>query len=619
MIYQLVLTITLGVLLLAPGAAAKEKPWLEVRSPHFRVLTDGSESDARQIAAGFEQIRYVFATQFPTFRLESGAPLTVFAVRDRLTSEALLPRTKSVNGQRVAGEYFHDWEKQLVMVRLDDWAQEGRHVTYHEYTHSVIRMNTRWVPEWLNEGMAEFYGYSQFAPDKTFVGAASDRYEILRSRGEPVPIETLMQPTHGIGDDVFYAESWALVNFLMFGPEMENGKRLDHFFTLIQQGEEQKKAFQEVFGDFKPMDKALSNYMIQFKFPALLLPPAPKIEDKDFTARRLTSAETEAELAGFHVWTHDRKDARALAEEAVQDDPNLGLAHENMGYVFFGEGKDAEAETEFSKAYALDDKLYLSLFAKTMLSPIATSNAPADQTQFENALMKVLDLNRQFAPAYVELARLWLRRGNPKSALGNARRAEKLEPTRAGYHLLSGEIFLRLGDGATASDEAKLVAEHWFGPDHDEAVDLWNRIPPEQRRAGEIAPNDDETIFEEALKNTQVAEGIVQSVTCNALEETLALAILQDGKPLTFYPSHSHQPVHVGFSDTLWYGEDHFNRCHHLEGLRAIVRYTPAADRGHTGDIAELELRDNFPALVAATAAANSTPTVTDNPAPPKP
>ena len=52
------LRISVCVVLFLAGmvdAAAAEKPWLEVRSPHFRVLTDASANDARRVAYEFEQ------------------------------------------------------------------------------------------------------------------------------------------------------------------------------------------------------------------------------------------------------------------------------------------------------------------------------------------------------------------------------------------------------------------------------------------------------------------------------------------------------------------------------------------------------------------------------------
>ena len=44
--------------------AFAEQTWTEVRSPHFRVITNGSSRDGRAVANEFEQMRYVFALRF---------------------------------------------------------------------------------------------------------------------------------------------------------------------------------------------------------------------------------------------------------------------------------------------------------------------------------------------------------------------------------------------------------------------------------------------------------------------------------------------------------------------------------------------------------------------------
>src|SRR5579863_8082302 len=127
----------LVLLLTLSGVVLAEKPWVEVRSPHFRVLTNGDVGDARKVAFEFEQLRYVFATRFPNARLESGAPLTVFAVRDENTAKALEPRIWKSGANR-AGEFHHGWEKQFAIIRLDSWGGEGsKEVVYHEYTHTI--------------------------------------------------------------------------------------------------------------------------------------------------------------------------------------------------------------------------------------------------------------------------------------------------------------------------------------------------------------------------------------------------------------------------------------------------------------------------------------------------
>ena len=432
-------------------ATAGEKPWIEVRSPHFRVLTNGGTKDARRVAHEFEQMRYVFATQFPTFRLESGAPLLVLAARDEPTEKVLEPALWKIKGAKPVGEFHHGWEKQYVVVRLDTWGQGAHELVYHEYIHSILHLNAHWLPVWLDEGMAEFYAYTRFLQHEIYIGAPTERYRTIVSKSL-IPIETLIavdhrSPYYHDEDKIqmFYAESWGLVHFMSFGPNMEGGKRLNEFFKLVQQGTEQKKAFQQIFGDFKSMDNALDAHLRQLALKSGVLSNPPQINDKSFDSRTLSKAETEAELGSFHLWNHNLPGARFLIEQALKDDPALGLAHETMGFLHFADGKDAEASSEFSRAFELDGNLYLSLFARTMLAPVANSAVASDQASLHESLSKILKLDPQFAPAYIELARLDMRQNDLIAALAVSRKAEQLEPSRAGYHLMSGEILRRMG------------------------------------------------------------------------------------------------------------------------------------------------------------------------------
>lgn len=585
---QLAVLVIVFLFLSGLVAFAGEKPWLEVDSPHFCVLTNGNVSDARHVADEFEQLRYVFATEFPSFRLESGAPLVVFAAKDELTAKTFEPSVWKLNGVKPAGVFHHGWEKQYVMVRLDAWGPDARQVVYHEYAHSILHLNSRWLPTWLDEGMAEFFAYTRFQEHEIYIGAPSDRVGILKAR-RIFPVEDLIGDLSRYQNDpdeaqTFYAESWALVHFLTFSTGMENGKRLNQFFRTLQQGTDQKKAFQDTFGDFKTIDSELGGYTRRYNFPAARLSNPPKIEEKEFTTRTLSIAETDAELAGYHLWTHDLDGARTLVKQALKSDSRLGLAHEEMGFLDFANGNDSAALNEFSQASTDDGRLFLSLFAKAMLSPMATSGAPADLAAFESALRQVLSLNPQFAPAYIQLARIDVQKGDLADALAASRKAEQLEPSRAGYHLQSGHILLQMGKDTDAAAFATFVADRWTGPDHNEAVELWNEIPTDQRPAGE-------TLTENIPKDSQSISGIVRSVQCGG-PETLTLALVHGNQTLTF---HRKGRYISGFSDTLWYGVDHYDICHHVEGLRAIVRYYPAAGPTYTGDLAEVEVRNDLP------------------------
>ena len=597
-IQSVVSRLVLASLLLLPGlrCLAFEKEWIEIRSQHFRVLSDGSDKDARRMAREFEQIRAVFSRQFPTLRLDSGAPLLVLAVRDENSMKALAPAIWKSRGAKPAGLFLHGWEKNFALVRLDAVSREDYEVIYHEYTHSLIHMNYRLCPLWLDEGLAEFFANTRFQKDKIYIGAPS-RHTRIFSVKPLIPLDVFLavtqrSPYYHDEDKVhrFYAESWALTHFLIMSPEMDHGKRLGKYFQLLQAGQDQKKVFEEVIGDPAEIQAKLDRYIRQSTLPAAVVDTPPQTEEAEFASRHLNAAETDAELSTFHLWEHDYESARKLLGNSLKADGKMALAHENMGFLYFSEGRDAEASSEFNRAYELDGKLYLSLFYRTMLSPIPRSNLPADQEAFRDTLMKVLDVNPQFAPAYIQYALLELRKGDPERALGLSRRAEQLEPARAGYHILSGYIMLQLGRVADAAMFARYVADRWEGADHNEAVDLWNAIPAAQRP--------ENVQLHEAVSGEAITvRGRIKSVSCGGKDHPgVTIVIEHDGRSLSFI---GRERWRTGFSDTLWYGEDHFSLCHHLVEAQAVIGYTSSADKSYTGDLAQVEIRDDFPASAA--------------------
>src|SRR5436305_6182258 len=131
------LAFALFVLWSSMVGAAADKQWVEIRSQHFRVLTDGTDKDARRVAREFEQMRAVMAEVYPHIRLDSGSPLLVLAPRDENSMKELAPEFWKRKGFKPAGFFQHGWDKQFAVVRLDQIAPDAYEVVYHEYTHSI--------------------------------------------------------------------------------------------------------------------------------------------------------------------------------------------------------------------------------------------------------------------------------------------------------------------------------------------------------------------------------------------------------------------------------------------------------------------------------------------------
>jgi tetratricopeptide (TPR) repeat protein len=503
------------VIIFAGHASAGEKPWIEVKSPHFRVLTDSGAGDAKLVAREFEDFRALMAQRYPNFRLESGAPLAIFAAKDEETAKALLPNVWKIKGEKYSGYYSHSWEKQFAMVRLDTWGRGSQPAVFYDFAQMVLSLNCRWAPTWLSVGFDEFYSYVLFGEGKAYLGNPSPRLKLLKNLHlAPIPVEVLLDvnarsPYMHDYDEVyrFRAEAWLLYHYLVFGPDMDGGAKLQQFFEMRQSGANQKAAFQQVFGSFKSMDVALQKYLERFTLPATQIINPERFSDKDFSVRTMTMAETQAELGGYHLWLRDWDHARDYVKDALNNDPNLGLAHEEQAFLLLHDGKDAEAVQEFSVALEKDKTLFLSQFFKTLLSPQATSEARADQSALRQGLTDTLNLNLQFAPAFIQLSLIALRQNDLKSALNYATRAESLEPSRAGYHTYTGQILMRMGRYQEAAEHARFVADRWIAADHNEAVELWNAIPEANRPTG--AP-----VVEDRPKDSERAEGLLKTATC---------------------------------------------------------------------------------------------------------
>jgi len=61
-------------------------------------------------------------------------------------------------------------------------------------------------------------------------------------------------------------------------------------------------------------------------------------------------------------------------------------------------------------------------------------------------------------------------------------------------------------------------------------------------------------------------------------------------KPLTFATDKG---IGIGFSDTFWWGEDHFSACHHLAGHPGVLIYKPQGLHGP--ELVDLQVRDERP------------------------
>src|ERR1035438_2449812 len=140
---------------LVPPASAAEPQWIEIRSPHFSVVTDAGEKHGREVAMRFEQMRAVFAALLVKANVNSPIPLEIVAFRNskELRQYAPLWKGKPVE---LAGLFQGSEDRTFIM--LDVSVENPWTVVFHEYAHQLMNaMMTDSIDPWFEEGFAEYF------------------------------------------------------------------------------------------------------------------------------------------------------------------------------------------------------------------------------------------------------------------------------------------------------------------------------------------------------------------------------------------------------------------------------------------------------------------------------
>ena len=436
-----------------------KESWAEVRSPNFTVISNSGEKEARRIADQFEQFREVFHNSLPQLRLDLGKPLIIFAVKNEDSLKLLLPGYWELKGRaHPAGLYAPGEERHFVAVRTNTEGENPYEVVYHEYTHAIMNMNFRDLPIWLGEGLAEFYGNSQIRDKDIEIGKIPAYHLEALQQNRLIPIETLLMadahsPYYNEANrvSVFYAESWAIVHYLMMDPDARKRQLLANFLNAWNSSGNQIEAAQQTFGDLKKFSQSMEAYARQPVFYVGRVHTSIHGDPKSYASRELPPAELAATRALFYIHTQRPKEAIASIDEATQIDPKLPLAYEARGLLAYSQGEYSAAEGDFVRAIELNSSSYCAYYyaAATRLRGEIPS---ADEVSAMTAeLEKAIAMNPQFAPAYAALASVYSTRPDTyQKAFDAGKKSVQLEPGNLAYAVNFGYVLLNAGKTADA-------------------------------------------------------------------------------------------------------------------------------------------------------------------------
>lgn len=465
------LALLLAIPFLAPRArSAGHEQWIEARSPNFIVVSNGSEADARKTAQQFEQIRALFRDSMAYVRAQPSPVITILAAKDENTLRGLLPEYWETKGRaHPAGIFLDGYDQFQVAIDLAAHGDNPYEAMYHEYYHSVTTPYFPGLPLWVTEGMADFYGNSAINDKNASIGMPNLALIEMLRRQTLLPLSTLFQVNHdspyyneASKVSIFYAESWALIHYLMIGDQMAHRAEFGNFLKAMDQGETAQQAT-AAFGDLGKLQAELDRYVHAFGFNSLIVPAPARTAEKDLHVRMLSDAEADAYRGGFLVLHGQFKEAQALLEEAARLDPKLALAQQNLGVLHFAQPVQAdEARATLSAAIALDPN---NAYTRYLRAKVNYDGGTAPNiADAEADLHQAISINADFAPPYGLLALcLMPHEENLQEALALAEKGMALEPGQASYQFILAQALMRL----RRYDEAEAAARHLLSQTSD--------------------------------------------------------------------------------------------------------------------------------------------------------
>lgn len=439
--------------------------WTSVRSKNFLLIGNASEKDIRQVGVRLEQFREVFSRLFTTLNVDSPVPTTVIVFKNEDSYRPFKP-TANTAGYFQSGSDVNYITLKLVKELNSE--QDPFTVIFHEFTHLLVRNTSGNVPIWFNEGLAEYYSTFSITDDqKVVMGRPIASHVYLLREKNMLPLRALFQvdqesPYYNESDkqSIFYAESWALMHYLILGNEGQRATQLDKFRELLSANVPMEQAFQQAFAmSFESMEKELRAYIQQNRYPIITGSFKSKVGyDTALQSAPLTEAEAQAYLGDLLLHSN-RSESETYLQKALALNPDLAMAHASLGMLRVRQGRAEEARKSLERAVAASSQNYLIHYYyayalsregnRDMETVMGLAPATADKIRAE--LKLAIKLRPDFPESYSLLAFVNLVSGTElDETLELLKRVHTTFPGRNDLVFMLAQLYMRKQDFKTA-------------------------------------------------------------------------------------------------------------------------------------------------------------------------
>jgi tetratricopeptide (TPR) repeat protein len=615
-----------------PQKEKKEKiePWVEIRTTHFIVASDGGEKTALRFANQFETLFRVFQATMPNARVTNGIPVRLLVARDGQSFARMAPEFPyDKKRDQPPALIATGSEKTYIGIRANVGGRFPFADIFKTYAREIVKRSYRNLPPWLEEGFSTIYAGVTFTDRGVRLERPDPEDLSVLFESPLLPLDLVFHVDRNSGyyspgdtQSVYFAESRVLVHFLIVDPRISGSKSMERYIAAVQSGTDSLQAARDAFGDLNQLQTRFSAFVNEMKGAPTDIPVSGGNESGS-APRTLSAPEIEARRSDFLSLRGRMDDAQGDLEEAINTEPSLAEAEQSLGFLLLKKRNLDDAEKHFQHAVQLDPKDALNFYGQGLVA-MAKSGISGQPAAAISALEKAATLNPDFAEIWYNLALIYSQKDETlQKALAASQHATSLAPGNSNYQLQLASIQNEMGhpdearktaamvqgstdDKNTAKKAAELVARTSTpqppaaAKPTSESVKITSAPPPPAPAVKAASPKSEPAptpvpnaaappaapLFSEAKVYSMV--GTITEVTCTSASE-IQLTL----KSLTILMKlHSVDLAKLPVRSAGSENSSKISSCSSLRGRNVRISYNLVLDKPWDGEMQELEFRN---------------------------
>lgn len=456
----------------ASAAKAIELPaendvWLELHIDGFQIYSTASPRVTVEVAQNLESMRRA-VSQATSMNVRTPLTTKIFVFRNSATftpfREAMFDHSK-----RMSGAFIAHRDGNYIAINTE---RDSRGIVFHELMHYFNNNTNPNLPLWLDEGLAEVYSTFRVAGDMVSVGRPKRNHVRTLRQRMPMPFRQLIaidrssnEYSEGTRQNAFYAQSWALVHYLLFG-NVERKAQLPRFMALIDEGHDTEHAIFQAFGvSLRVLEAEVRNYVRQGRFLTLSYRVSELRIRQIGEPSEMSYEQTLYHLGDLlaHTPPRNHHDAERFLRAALERDPQHRGVYATLGYLRAFQDRKDEAARFYDLAIQDPgaDFLPFLLAAENILRGLSDQppvNRPAAAQRARDLFRESIERNPDIPRAWAGLGSTYLSDGDPAEGIPHLEKSLEMAPARTRFAHNLVLLHVRNGD----EERARFVIEDFI-------------------------------------------------------------------------------------------------------------------------------------------------------------